>query len=191
MERIDLRGRDVRRIVVYFVDEPEQSLVSIVERGRFDIGQDTRDERFVAQQFRRNCGVRLDSKGAVIALRGKRRDQFPHARTERRRPAQHFLRKARKVRRRRRQVCEEVPDLRVFGSLLAHGLDQIAVWARLWILLDTGEKHRIHIAPHARAAAVFGTISICSIGSAAGTRRGSTPSSLRTMLQPCAMALAL
>jgi len=40
-------------------------------------------------------------------------------------------------------------------------------------------------------AAVFGTISICSAGSAAAIYELARPSSLRTMLQPCAIELAL
>src|SRR5215471_12802875 len=36
-----------------------------------------------------------------------------------------------------------------------------------------------------------GTTSICSLGSAAGTRVSGSPSSRRTILQPCAIALAL
>jgi hypothetical protein len=40
-------------------------------------------------------------------------------------------------------------------------------------------------------SAPLGTISVCRIGLAAGTSRVSTPSSLRTILQPWAIAVAL
>jgi len=44
---------------------------------------------------------------------------------------------------------------------------------------------------HLRATSRPGTTSICSVGSAAGTYVVGSPSSRRTMFEPCAMALAL
>jgi hypothetical protein len=71
------------RIVIDLGDESEQRLVSLVEPRRFEVRENSANERFIAQQFRRNCGVRLDSKGTIVAVRGIRRDQLPHTRAER------------------------------------------------------------------------------------------------------------
>jgi hypothetical protein len=59
---------DGRRLVIYLVYEPEQRLVSFVETRRFDIPKHVMDEFVITKQFRRNCGVRLESKRAVVLL---------------------------------------------------------------------------------------------------------------------------
>ena len=80
---VEIGGGDSRRIMVHHVDEPEERLVAIVEPAGFDIGQDRLDERRVTKQFRRNCGVRLDSKRAVVAARRVGGDQLAQAGAER------------------------------------------------------------------------------------------------------------
>jgi hypothetical protein len=65
------------------VDEPEERLVAVIERRGLEIGHHPVHERFVTEQLRRNCGVGLDSKRAVVALRRVSRDELAHPRAER------------------------------------------------------------------------------------------------------------
>jgi hypothetical protein len=65
---IQIGFEDGRRLVIYLVDEPEQRLVPLVETRRFDIPKHVMDEFVITKQFRRNCGVRLESKRAVVLL---------------------------------------------------------------------------------------------------------------------------
>jgi hypothetical protein len=53
--------------MIHHVDEAEERLVTVVERARFDVGQYRFDQRSIAEKFRRNCGVRLDSKRTGVA----------------------------------------------------------------------------------------------------------------------------
>jgi len=140
---VHIRRGDVRRVVVHFVDEPEQRLVLIVEARRFEIREDRIDQGGIAKKFRRNCGVGLQSKRAVVALRGVRRDELAQSRAERRRAAQDGLRESGEMIR-RRQIRKQVPDLRVFGPLLLHLLDERTVRPGLRVLFDAGQKHRFH-----------------------------------------------
>ena len=59
---------DFRRIVIDLVDESKQCLVLFVERRRFVVNQDRIDQRGIPEELRRNCGVGLQSKRAVVAL---------------------------------------------------------------------------------------------------------------------------
>jgi hypothetical protein len=130
--------------MVYLADEPKQRLVLFVEPGRLDIGQHRFDERRVTKQLRRNCGVRFQSKRAMVTLRRVCRDQFADPRTQRCRPAEDFLSEASQVLSRCRQIREQVPDLRILGSLLLHLFDQCPVRAGLRILLDVWKEHWFH-----------------------------------------------
>jgi hypothetical protein len=78
---------DRRRVVVHPIHESKQRLVLVVERRRFEVGQDAFNERGVPKQFRRNCGVGLQSKGTLVSLGGVSCDQLTQPWTERRRPA--------------------------------------------------------------------------------------------------------
>ena len=80
---VEILGSDTPRLVVDLIEQLEERLVTLVERRRSDVTKDRLDQAGVIKQFRRNCGVRLDSKGTVIALRGIRGDQFAQAGTER------------------------------------------------------------------------------------------------------------
>ena len=80
---VQIDGRDRRRLVIHLVDESEERLVLFVEARGLQIGEDRVDQRRIAQEFRRNCGVGLQSKFAVIALRRKRGDQLAYPGTER------------------------------------------------------------------------------------------------------------
>jgi hypothetical protein len=66
VEGLHVVARDSRRIAIDLVDEPEQGLVLFVQSGRIWILQDAPDKFLAAQQFRRDRGVRLDSKRAVV-----------------------------------------------------------------------------------------------------------------------------
>ena len=127
---------DRRRVVVHRIHESKQRLVLVVERRRFEVGQDAFNERGVSKQFRRNCGVGLQSKRTLVSLGGVRCDELTQPWTERRRPAQDLLREPREVIGRLRQVGKEVPDLRVFDALCLHLLDERSIRARLRIVLD-------------------------------------------------------
>jgi len=132
------------RVVVDRVDEAKERFVLVVERRRFEIGQDAFNERGISKQFRRNCGVGLQSKGTLVPLGGVGRDQLTQPWAERRRPAQDLLREPREVFGRLRQVGKEVPDLRVFEALRLHLLDERPIRARLRVVLDIRQEHGFH-----------------------------------------------
>jgi hypothetical protein len=81
VQRLHVFGCNPRRVVIYLYDEAEQGFVLIVERRAFEVAQGGPDQVLAAQQFRRTCGVGLDSKRAIVAVRSERRDQLPHAGT--------------------------------------------------------------------------------------------------------------
>jgi len=119
-ERNHVGGGNARRIVIHLVDEAEERLVLFVERRSFEIVQNAPDQVLISQQFRRNCGVRLQSKWTIVAVGSARGDQFAHARAEWRRSTENLLGKARQVVGGFRQEGEHVPDLRVLGAVVAH-----------------------------------------------------------------------
>jgi hypothetical protein len=143
--------------VIHLVDESKQRLVLLVEKGRFVVGEDGIDERRVAQKFRRNCGVRLQSKGTMIALRRIGGNQLAQTGAERRRTAKDLLREARQMLRRARKEREQVPDLRVLRTLAAHLVDECFVGPGLRVLLHARQKHRFHPTHEADAGAAAGT----------------------------------
>jgi hypothetical protein len=118
--------------------------VGFVEGGRFHVREHAADQRFISKKFRRNCGVRLQSKRTMVSLRCIRGNKLSQTGTERRRTSQDLLREPSEVRRRRRQIGEQVPDLRIFLPLTLHRLNEIEVRARLRVPFDPREKHRIH-----------------------------------------------
>jgi hypothetical protein len=59
IQRLHIFSRDLRRIMVDFVNKPEQRLLFLPERGAFQIFQHAPHQFLAAQQFSRNCGVRL------------------------------------------------------------------------------------------------------------------------------------
>jgi len=70
-----IQGRHVFRrdsvgVMVYLVDKAKQPLVFLVKGGRFGVVQHFLHQVLAPQQFRRNCGVRLQSKRTAIAIRG-------------------------------------------------------------------------------------------------------------------------
>ena len=141
---VQVGGCDPRRLAIHLVDESKQRLVRFVETRRLQVGQDRVDQRGIAEQLRRNCGVGLQSKRAVIALRRKRSDELAEPWTERCRSAQDLLREPRQVLRRARQIREQMPDLRVFSPARLRLLDEQAIWAWLRVLFDAWQEHRFH-----------------------------------------------
>jgi len=89
--RSEIVGTNTRRVAVDLVEQPEESLVTVVECRRLNVSKDGVDEFGVTKQHRRNCGVRLDSKGTMVALRGVRGDQLTETRAERRWAAEDLL----------------------------------------------------------------------------------------------------
>ena len=102
----DIRISDRRRRIVHLVDEPKQRLVLFVEPGRPDIRQYRFDERLVAKQLRRNCGVRFQSKWAMVTPGRVCGNQLAQPGTERCGPAEDFLRETSEVLRRFWQIRE-------------------------------------------------------------------------------------
>src|SRR5687767_13106299 len=102
------------------------------------------DEGGIPQQLRRNCGVGLQSKRAVIALRRVRGNELAQAWAEGCRSAQNLLGETSEVVGRPREESEQVPDLRVLLTLGAELVDERFVRSGLGTLLDAREKHRFH-----------------------------------------------
>ena len=90
---------------------------------------------FLAQEDRRDRGVRLGSKGTVIPGRCVCRNQFPKCRSQRAGLAHNLLRELRQMMRSLRQEGEHVPDLRILGPGRSHGLDCIGIGGGLRVVL--------------------------------------------------------
>jgi len=144
IQRLHVLRRDARRIVIHFIDEAEQRFVLFVQLRMSQVPQYAPDQFLIAQQLRRDRGVRLQSKRAVVSIRREGGNQLADARTERSRAAQNFLREARQVLGGLGQIGEHVPDLRILRPALLHHADHVRIGSRLRVLLDTGQKHRFH-----------------------------------------------
>ena len=144
MQRRDIGRTDVDRIAVDFVHKSEESLLGLRERRGFQVFDYRLDQRLVSQQFRRNCGVGLQSKGAIVARRCEGGNEFAQAGTDRSRFAHDRLREALKMLRRMRLKREQMPDLRVFRSVLPGVPDEIAEWAAGFRGFHVAEKHGFH-----------------------------------------------
>ena len=55
------------RLAVHAFEKPEQQPVLLVQRGGGRVFDNALDERGISEQLRRNCGVGVDSKGALIS----------------------------------------------------------------------------------------------------------------------------
>lgn len=80
VKRNHIVSGDTRRIMIHLRDKAEQRFVFLVERRRFQIVNHSLHQLLALQQFRRNCGVRLQSKRAVVLVGNIRRDQFTNPR---------------------------------------------------------------------------------------------------------------
>ena len=59
---------DAGRVIIHLVNKSEQGLVFFIQRGSFEIAKRTPDQFLASQQFRRNCGVRLQSKRTIVLV---------------------------------------------------------------------------------------------------------------------------
>ena len=144
MQGRDIRRTDVHGIAVDFVYKSEESLFGLRERRGFQVFDDSLDQCLVSQQFRRNCGVGLQSKGAIIARRCEGGDEFAQAGSEGSRFAHDRLREALKMLRRMRLKREHMPDLRVFRSILPGVPDEIVERTVGFRGFHVAEKHGFH-----------------------------------------------
>ena len=120
VESRDVRGLNGNRIVVHLSDKVKQNFLRLGEQRCFDIGEHARHQLGVAEQFRRDRGVGLRSKGASVQVRRIRSNQFTDSRRKGRRFAHHFLRESLQVDGRVHLVREHMQDLRIFRSNAAH-----------------------------------------------------------------------
>jgi len=144
VQRLHILGRNPRRIMVDFVNKAEQRLLFLRERRAFQILQHAPHQLLAAQQFSRNCGVRLQSKRTVVPVRCVRGDQLPNPRRNWPFLAHDLLREPRQMLRGSRPECKHVPDLRILASRFLHHPDHVAIGAGLRILLHPRKKHRLH-----------------------------------------------
>lgn len=77
---LDIVHPESARLPVDLFDEGKKRLFLFTDRGRAKIPQHRVDQGAVAQQGRRDRGVRTDSEKAVVAPRGKSRDQLAETR---------------------------------------------------------------------------------------------------------------
>lgn len=68
VQRLDIRRPDVARITIDLGDEAQQGFFGFGQKGRLHVGEDAIDEFPAAQEFRRDRGVRLRSKGTGIEV---------------------------------------------------------------------------------------------------------------------------
>jgi hypothetical protein len=144
VQRGDIRRSDVNRIAIDFIDETQECLLGFGERRRRDILDDSRDQGFVPEQFRRNCGVRFQSKRAIVACRSVSGNEFAEAGAQRGGFAHDGLREALQVLGGMRLKREHVPDLWVLGAGFAGGLDEIPERALGFGGFHIAKKHGFH-----------------------------------------------
>jgi hypothetical protein len=109
--------------VVHLVEKAEEGFLGVAQGGGLEVLEDAFDERWIAEEFRRDRGVGVGSKGAVIAFGSVGGDEFAKARGERGFFAENFLREAGEVIGGGGLEGEEVPDLRVLLALALHGFN--------------------------------------------------------------------
>ena len=146
VQRRDIGGADVNRVAIHLIDEAQQRLLGFGQRRRFEIFDDGQDQGFVPEQFRRNCGVGLQSKRAIVARGSVGSDEFPQAGADRAGFAHDGLREALEVLRGLRLKREHMPDLRVLAAGVARGLDEIAERAFGFRGFHFTKKHGFHSA---------------------------------------------
>jgi len=85
------------RLRIHLLDEREECLLTTIDRRRTVVLEHGIDEASVAQELRRDRGVRTDSKRTIVAARCERSDQLSLTGRERRRSAHHALRELSEV----------------------------------------------------------------------------------------------
>src|SRR5579871_5356618 len=78
-----------------------------------------------SQQVRRNCGVILRSKRAVVMVGSERRNQLPNSGSDRPLASHDGLGKLSQVEGGVRMEAEQMPDLRILGAARPRHADQI------------------------------------------------------------------
>ena len=83
VKRLHVAGRNLRRVAVHLVDEAQKHFFFFTEAGDFKITKDRLYEllatvraTFLLQKYRRDRGVRFQSKGTIIASRSIGRNEF-------------------------------------------------------------------------------------------------------------------
>ena len=173
VERQHIFGRDARRVAIHFIDEAEEGFMLLVKPGGFEIAEHAPDQVFVAQQFGRDRGVRLESKRAIIAIGGVSGDQFADAWAEGARTAQNFLRETGQMIGGPGHKGEHMPDLRILGLAVAHHADHVRKGSRLGVLFHAGQKHRLHrwvLVRHERRSRTSELSHVSLLGSIVGKR---------------------
>jgi hypothetical protein len=143
VQRLHIGSGDPWRVVVYLRDEPQHGFVFFIQVRSLQIMERSPNQFLAPKQFSRNCGMRLQSKRAVIARRRERRNQLAHTGSERRRPSHYFLGKVGEMSRRFRSVREQVPDLRVLFPGRLERSDTVGPRSRLRGLFHMLQEHRI------------------------------------------------
>jgi hypothetical protein len=144
VERDHVGGTNVGRIVIDLVDEAEHGFLAVVEGRGIEVSEDGFDEGVIVVEFRRDRGVRLRSKRAVVALGGIGGDELAEGRSERGRFAEDLLGEAGEMLGGGGLEGEQVPDLRVLLAGLLHGIDGFGVGGGLVGALETREEHGLH-----------------------------------------------
>src|ERR1017187_6650957 len=123
VQGLHVMARDSWRIAIDLVDEAEQGLVLFVQSGGLQSLQDAPNQFLAAQKFRRNCGVRLQSKRAIVSIGGIRRNQLANPGAERPRASQDLLSESGQVFGSFWKIGEHVPDLRILAAVRLHHVD--------------------------------------------------------------------
>ena len=138
-------GGDFRRLGIDLVDEAEEHLLFFGKGRCFQVVQDAPHQFLAPQQFRRNCGVVLRSKRAVVPVRGERGDQLADTGAQRTIAAHDLVRECAKVRGRLWPVPEQMPDLWVFGAGGLRDVDEVGRGPGLRIALNFRQEHGFHV----------------------------------------------
>jgi hypothetical protein len=129
--------------VIHFVNEAQQRLFFFAQSGSFHIPDNALNQVSIAQQFRRDRGVRLHSKRALILPRRVGRDQLPECRRQRSHFPQDLLRELRQMLGRPRLECEQVPDFRVLPAARSHPANTLLKRAWFVAVFDVLEEHEV------------------------------------------------
>ena len=113
--------------MIDFADEAKESFLALGEPRRLYVVQNALHQIFITQQFRRDRGVRLRSKRAVIQAGRIAGDQFADTGRQGRRFTKHFLGEPFQMRSGRHLERKHVQDLRVFWPGPTHHVDGLGV----------------------------------------------------------------
>jgi hypothetical protein len=138
MQRLHIAGGNAWRVLIDLIDEPKQQLFLIAQSGAFQIPDYSLHQVFVSQQFRRDRGVRLQSKRTLILRRGVRRNQLAKSRSQRAGLSHDLLREPRQMAGRLWLEGEHMPDLRIFRPCRLHRANTVLIRAWPRTVFDVG-----------------------------------------------------